>query len=716
MSTHQPALLQVDAPGPESDTGPGLVAQVLVVTPLAHLDRPFDYAVPPEMSAAVRPGVRVKVRFAGTERDGFVISLGPPATAGRALSPLRRVVSDLPVLTEEVLALCRAVARRYAGTVTDVLRLAVPPRHAGAEKAALQRILAASGQGQSDADDDAPAQQATSGGDGVGPGSTREVRWAKVTAVADEQAWSPYPGGSAFLRRLAAGESPRAVWSALPRAIQGAHWAEAISHAVLATCTSGRSAVVVLPDTTDVHTLGAALTRAGVAHEVLAADQGRSARYRRFVLALTGQVQVVIGTRSAAFAPVPDLGLVVCWDDGDDSLAEMRAPYPHARTVLVQRATGAGAGALIGGYVRTPAAQLLVQQGWARSLHADRTTVRAAAPRVQAPGEVELEAEGPAGRARIPGVAWRLLRSGLQSGPVLVQVPRRGYVPAISCAGCRTPARCRACHGRLRLPARGATPGCGWCGRIATGWRCAECGRAELRSARVGSDRTAEELGRAFPGVPVLVSGRDGGVVPGVDDRPRLVVATPGAEPVAEGGYYAAALLDAAVTTERPELDAGVEALRRWLRAAALVRSAADGGGVILLGHGAPVPSQALVRWDPIGLAQRELDERAELGFPPQAHMAALSGPASAVRSFLRALQLPPGAEVLGPVDLPGDPHAEGPGSGPQGEETMVRALVRGPLGQREPINIALLHTQAHRSARKEPGTVRVQVDPVQLW
>src|SRR5699024_9243809 len=136
-----------------------------------------------------------------------------------------------------------------------------------------------------------------------------------------------------------------------------------------------------------------------------------------------------------------------------------------------------------------------------------------------------------------------------------------------------------------------------------------------------GSDRTAEELGRAFPGVPVLVSGRDGGVIPQVDDRPRLVVATPGAEPVAAGGYHSAALLDAAVSTERPELDAAVEALRRWLRAAALVRPAAEGGTVILLGHGAPVPSQALVRWDPIGLAERELAERAELDFPPISHM-----------------------------------------------------------------------------------------------
>src|SRR5699024_5675930 len=115
-------------------------AQVLVLTGLTHLDRPFDYAVPAELADQVRPGVRVKVRFAGTEREGFVIATGPAADTGRALTPVRRVVSRLPVLTEEILDLCRAVATRYAGTVTDVLRLAIPPRHATAEKAALQHV------------------------------------------------------------------------------------------------------------------------------------------------------------------------------------------------------------------------------------------------------------------------------------------------------------------------------------------------------------------------------------------------------------------------------------------------------------------------------------------------------------------------------------------------------------------------------------------------
>lgn len=741
MNTHQPALLPADSAERRFEPEYPLVAQVLVHTGLAHLDRPFDYAVPADLAAHARPGVRVKVRFAGTEREGFVIGVRRPQAGERTLIPLRRVVSDLPVLTEHVLDLCHRVARRYAGTTTDVLRLAIPPRHATAEKAALDR--ARSGP----ADDASAGTNAGTNADGdAGPGPLEWDRarpaWPSVENRPAAHYWEGYRGGAAFLRRLAAGDNPRAVWSALPweetvpgdttargdapvrgdepvpgqeaaRRETGApepgHWARAITQAILATCAAGRSVVAVLPDQRDVRMLSAALDDAGVGHEVLTAEQGRSARYRRFVLALTGQVQVVIGTRSAAFAPVPELGLVICWDDGDDTLAELRAPYPHARTVLAQRADLAGAAALIGGYSRTPEAELLVQQGWARSMHADRASVRRRTARVQAPGDVDLEAEGPAGRARIPGIAWRTLRTGLASGPVLVQVPRAGYVPATSCAQCRTPAHCATCHGRLRLPASGAVPTCGWCGRIATGWTCRECGHQHLRAARVGSNRTAEELGRAFPGVPVQVSGRDGGVLTEVDDKAQLVVATPGAEPVAAGGYYAAALLDAAATTERPELDAGVEALRRWLRAAALVRPAPE-GQVVLVGHGAPVPSQALVRWDPTGLAERELSERAELDFPPQVHMASLQGPGPVVRQFLRTLQLPDRAEVLGPVEST-------PARPPQDEaEPMVRALVRAPLNLLEQVNTALIHNQAHRSARKEPGPLRVQVDPVQLW
>ena len=594
------------------------VAQVLLDSSLPHLDRTFDYGIPAALDGDAQVGVRVKVRFAGTDRDGYVIGRTKGSTHVGTLAPLRRVVSGLPVLSPATLALCRAVARRYAGTTTDVLRLAVPARHATAERTVLAQATA-----ERAVLAQATADVVTAGGDARPAGATPSADpddgalpdpTSPEFALSEQhlRRWSHYAGGAAFLRRIAAGDAPRAVWCALPGSddVDGTahpHWAVATASAVVAARAGGRGAIVTVPDGRDLNVLGNALDAVGLEHVVLTAEQGTSARYRRYLLALTGRASVVIGTRSAAFAPVRLLGLVVCWDDGDDLLTEQRSPYPHIREVLVERAELEGAAALIGGFTRTPEAELLVADGWARSLHAERATVRRLTPRVSAPGEIDLAREGAAGHARIPTPAWNLLRRALVDGPALVQVPRSGYLPVVACARCHTPARCTACHGPLRLDRPDAAPQCRWCGRHATAWTCQECAGTQVRAVRIGSVRTAEELGRAFPGVPVVVSGRDGGVLEEVPDTPRLVVATPGAEPSAVGGYRAALLLDAALTSNRPELSAATEALRWWLRAAALVRAEKDGGEVMILGQGAPVPVQALVRWDPIGHAQREL-------------------------------------------------------------------------------------------------------------
>jgi primosomal protein N' (replication factor Y) len=665
--TEQPSLLDPRAQPAPASRWAG-VAQVLVGVPLPHLDRPFDYGIPADLADQVQTGMRVKVRFAGRERDGYVVGRSPVSGHPGELAPVRRVVGAVPVLAPQVLRLAREVARHYAGTTTDVLRLAVPPRHATAEAAVLK------------AEPTAPGPAVTGG----------------LFAQSEHEAWARYPGGNAFLRRLAAGESPRAVWTALPDQDPGRRWPAAIAAAAAAVRASGRGALLVAPDARDVEALVAALTEAGVDHAVLTADLGPSARYRRFLQVLLGRVHVVVGTRSAAFAPVQRLGLVVCWDDGDDLLAEPRAPYPHAREVLVARANDEDAACLLAGVARSPAAEQLVADGWARSLAAGRDVVRACTPRVVVPSDVDLAREGAAGAARFPRPAWDLVRRALERGPVLIQVPRAGYLPVVACARCRAPARCPHCHGPLGLPSAAASPTCQWCGRRATGWRCRECEFGELRAMRFGSGRTAEELGRAFPGTPVLVSGRDGGVAAAVDARPRLVVATPGAEPAAEEGYAAGVLLDGALMAARDDLDASVEALRRWLNAAALVR--AD-GEVMLLGSPPPTPAQALVRWDPVSYARRELSERSELGFPPVARLAGLTGEWSAVRDLLARADLPPGSEILGPTSVLGD----------DGEE-RAHAVVRVSREHGTRLAVALKAAAAVRSAHKDPA-VRIQID-----
>ena len=645
------------------------IAEVLVDVALAHLDRPFEYVVTAPMSAAAVPGARVRVRFAGQDLDGYVIARKATAEHAGRLAPLRRVVSPEPVLGPDLLALCRAVAVRWAGALPDVVRLAVPPRHADAEKAA---------------------------GSPLPPPPPRP----------DAGPWADYPAGEAFVDRLASGAAPRAAWAALPGA---EHWPTAVAVAMTTTLAAGQGALAVLPDHRDVSRVSAALTALAGAgqHAVLTADLGPRARYATWLRVARGQVRAVVGTRAAMFAPIRDLGLVVCWDDGDDLHAEPHAPYPHVREVLMLRAELAGAAALLAGHVRTAEVERLVQTGWARPIDPDRPRVRSRTPRVLLAGEGhEPERDAAAASARLPSLAWRTAQSGLRAGPVLVQVPRRGYVPAVACQQCRAPGRCARCQGPLALAGADAPPTCRWCGIADAGWVCPHCQGRRLRSSVVGARRTADELGRAFPGVPVRTSG-GGTVLDVVTDAPALVVATPGAEPVAEGGYTAALLLDAWALLDRADLRAGEEALRRWMNAAALVRGADDGGTVVLVAPPGLRAVEAMARWAPQWHADLELAERAALRFPPAGTVFTLTGDPVAVDSLARAIDLPPDVERLGPVPVAGAPGV--PGS-PQ-----VRLLLRSSPESAAGLAVAVRAGMSVRSARKEPGSVRVHRDPLEL-
>ncbi|MEJ2887346.1 primosomal protein N' [Actinomycetospora aeridis] len=648
------------------------VARVAVDVNLAHLDRTFDYQVPEQLAADAVPGVRVRVRFAGRLLDGFVLAREDTTEHTGRLGWLEKVVSPEPVLGDELAGLCRAVADRYAGTLADVLRLAVPPRHARVEAET--------------------------------PPERPEPR------APETHGWGAYPRGAALLEALAQGRGAHAVWQALP----GEDWPARLAEAAATTAAGGRSAVIVVPDRRDLDRVQAACEAVAGEDAVaaLAADLGPAERYRRWLAVARGQVRIVVGTRATAFAPVTDPGLIVVWDDGDDSHAEPRAPYPHARDVAMTRAHRDGAALLVGGFARTAEAALLVASGWAHDVVADRATVRARGPRVTAIGEDDRQLlRDPAARAaRMPAVAFEAARAALGAGaPVLVQVPRRGYLPAVACAQCREPARCRRCAGPLALPAGGdAAPTCRWCGHPDAAYRCQSCGSPRLRALAVGSARTAEELGRAFPQTVVRSSGGGATVLDHVPAGPALIVATPGAEPVADGGYGAALLLDGAVLLARPELRAGEETLRRWFGAAALVRPAGEGGRVVVVADSSTPAVQALVRWDPVGSAATELAARDELALPPSMRMAAVDGPPPAVADLLAAL--PDSVEVLGPVELPPGTRLPGAEERTEGAE---RCLVRVPRPEGRTLARELHAAQAVRSARKERETVRVLLDPL---
>ena len=655
------------------DPAPTLpVAAVVVDTGLPHLDREFEYAVPAELADDAQPGCRVRVRFAGRDLDGYVVARRDlPEHPGR-LAAIRRVVSPEPVLTPELLALTRAVADRQAGVLGDVLRLAVPKRHAAAERA-LDK-----------AGTPTPA----------------------IVSTPKPGPWAAYPAGEALLRRIGAGEGPQAAWLALPGQAREQDWPRALAVAATTAVASGRGALVVVPDHRDVDRVDrelADLLGPGQ-HVRLTADQGPQARYTAWLKVLRGHVRCVVGTRAAAFAPLHDLGLVAWWDDGDDLLDEPRAPYPHVRDVLTVRAEQTGAALVTGGFGRSVPVQQLVEDGALAPVQPAIDTLRQAAPRVLVAAD-DLDRTGPAALARLPPVAWRTAKTALERGPVLVQVPRRGYLPSLACQHCREPARCSRCHGPMGMPAGGSVPTCRWCGATygPEGFVCPECEGRQLRSTVVGARRTAEELGRAFPGVPVRTSG-SGEVLAQVGPEPALVIATPGAEPVADGGYAATLLLDAWALLDRSGLDAPVEALRRWLGAAALARPAGDGGAVVLAGaptHTTIPAVEALVRWDPSWLASRELAERVELALPPAVTMAQVVGPRGPLAAAVEAADLDGSIERLGPLPF----RSSAPSGSP-----LAQVLLRVPRERRADLAHRLAAMRAERSARKEPESVSVRM------
>ncbi|MGH3999060.1 MAG: primosome assembly protein PriA, partial [Pseudonocardiaceae bacterium] len=155
------------------------VARVCVDTPLAHLDRPFDYQVPARLDVAAVPGVRLRVRFSGQLMDGWLLTRTDESDYPGELSWLHRVVSVEPVLSPQIAALAGALADRCAGTMSDVLRLAVPPRHARTE---------------------------------AEPSAAVAIRPTRPAA----DGWGRYPRGPVFLDALGQGRAAHACWQALP--------------------------------------------------------------------------------------------------------------------------------------------------------------------------------------------------------------------------------------------------------------------------------------------------------------------------------------------------------------------------------------------------------------------------------------------------------------------------------------------------------------------
>lgn len=631
------------------------VAHIIIDSPLPHLDRIFDYAVPEKFAETAQPGVRVRVRFAGKLTDGWLAGRSEESEHPGTLAAITNVISPEVALMPEVLELAKSVAARQAGTLSDVLRSAIPNRHATAE-------------------------------------ATQFPPAPKVSDV-EPTAWSDYAGGAALIKRTIAGEAPRAIVTS------GCDDpAELIAQYAITVSASGGKIIVVVPDRAAIDRVIASLhslscPKAAVA--ILAADDGPAQRYRSWLSVLRGTASIVVGTRASVFAPIQDLTAICVWDDWNETLADPQAPYWHARDVAVLRSSQQNTALVFIG--ATMSVETCALMPWLAHVAKSRDQLRKESPTVRSALDAAGTKINPAASgSRIPSAVMQGMKAALSTGPVLVLVSRLGYSPRIVCDTCRTSALCPECNGPMMQTARSSAPTCNLCGHIESNWHCKKCKGNSIRAAAVGSERTAEELGRAFPGIPVRSSTSDH-ILRTVDSRPAIVVATAGAAPIAQGGYAAAILLDGNAMLSRPELSATQETFAKWNECASLVR---PDGEVIVVADSEHPAVQALIRHDPAGFAQRELEQRLQVSLPPAVRLAALTGEQADIDEALAMLEQNSKFLVRGPVP---------------GRDNQVRMLVSCDRKQGVELAAQLKAMTVARSAKHKGGSVNVRIDPLNL-
>jgi primosomal protein N' (replication factor Y) len=564
-------------------------AKVALATPLPQLDRLFEYRIAESLGETIAIGCRVRVPFGRSKQliDGFVVEIADAPEYQGELAELSEVVSSAPVLKPEVYRLCRAIADRQAVAIGDVLRLAIADRSVAVEKGYL-----------------AERQQAA---------DTHQFQAAEPAKPGSRSAILVEPR----LKTVGAGRFP--AWVAL------------LLEQARKKLSLNQSSILVVPDFRDQHLLLEAAKILGLDAVVnYSTELAKSKRYSAFLDVMSQKATVVIGSRAAVYAPSHDLGLIAIWDDGDTNHLEPTSPYIHSREVaLIRQSQLANCDLLIASHSRSAEVQRLIEIGYL--LDQNESFDRP---------KIAVSHEG----FRIDGLAYKTIREGLKTGPVLIQVGAKGNSVSVFCEACSARALCKDCNGPLWVDSKGA-PKCRWCNAFNLDFKCRDCGGRQLNRGQAGATRTATELAKTFAPVKVIESTGDVRIEK-VDAKPALVIATPGAEPLAAEGYAAVVLLDCQNLLARDNLRATEDAVRLWSNAFALMAESGKGVAVGIAGEF----GQKLAFWQQAELAAAELASRRELAFAPSVRMASVTATRETLDSVKTAISGIESVKVLGPL------------------------------------------------------------------
>jgi primosomal protein N' (replication factor Y) len=616
------------------------IAQVEPMTSTRALRGPFDYRLPEELrGGVVDVGSMLVVPFGRREVLGVVVGLAESSEVSeeKLLAPLRALELGVPV---DLVALAEWIAEEYATTLARALALVLPPGAARRLSGRRRRAVA----------------RPTHLGVGV-------RRPAPPVLTADQQVVL-----DSLIPALAEGRGERV----LLHGVTGSGKTEVYLRAAAAALERGRGAIVLVPEIAlTPQIVGRFIERFGDTVAVLHSGLRPAARYAEWRRLREGEARVCVGPRSAVFAPIEGLGLIVVDEEHDSSYKHEGDPRYDARDVAAERAERCGALLLAGS--ATPRPESVERLARVRLAH--RVDSRPL-PDVQVLDMRELTA------GLHPATAQALTDVRTARGKAIVLLNRRGWSNFLSCRSCGRVWSCPQCDVALVLHRGGGYVACHHCGhRERVPESCPDCHSSSVARHGVGTERLAHELESVLDDGRFPIFRLDADVVAGGNDRAGELLrafeaaeagALIGTQMVAKGHDFAdvslGVVLDADATLRFPDFRAEE---RTFALIAQLAGRVGRGGeGRVLVQTIAPQARSILhaAAHDSDGFLVDELERRRALSYPPFSHLIRIVcsatdvAPARAAARALRSLldgalagleaSAPGGPVVLGPAAL----------------------------------------------------------------
>jgi primosomal protein N' (replication factor Y) (superfamily II helicase) len=584
-------------------------ASVYPLVTARALAREFTYEVPDE----VRPGAVVEVTFGNARRRGVVTGVDVTPPAGVKAVPVNRVLEELPA---QLVELALWLGEYYGSTPARALELVAPVRRA------RRKEQAPPAERQS-LDGEAPPERLS---------EAQEAALARVTDALES-------GGSHFLLYGATGSGKTEVYL----------------RAAAAALERGLGTIVLVPEIALApQTVGRFRARFGdsvaILHSGLTEAERRDERER----IASGEARVVVGARSAVFAPMHGVGLICVDEEHDPSYKQESDPRYDARTVAAKRAALEGAVALYGSATPRP-------ESWERLERLELgERLGAKLPPVRV---VDLRRE--AGYPLSAPLLAELGRLAEGGGKAILLLNRRGVAPALHCRACGTTFRCPQCDVALVLH-RDERLHCHHCGHVESRpEECPVCRSVELARIGAGTQRLERELAAKVPELELIRLDADTASHPEelaaalqrFRDADRVVLL--GTQMVAKGHHFAgvalAAVVDADTGLGMPDFRAEERTFQLVTQLAG--RSGRDAPGRVLVQTFQPDarPIALAANHDVPRFLADELARRRELGYPPSRHLVRVvaTGPDErAPVALLEELKAGLGEELLGPAPL----------------------------------------------------------------